>query len=172
VLRPALRLRARVVRVERLRAGDSVSYGRHYVADRPTWVATLPVGHSDGYPREAVKGARVLVNGALYPVIGSVSASHTILSLGPFVGEEHRRWRLVIWRRWSGRCTGDSPNAVASVTGALCTMLMHLSVGLPGLWCRAGMRGGGGSPTAATHARPPARTTAPRAPTANIGCRA
>jgi len=28
-----------------LRVGDSVSYGRRYVAREPTWVATLPVGH-------------------------------------------------------------------------------------------------------------------------------
>ncbi len=62
-LRSAVRLKARVVRVERLRAGGSVSYGRNYVAREPTWVATLPVGHSDGYPRRAVEGARVLVGG-------------------------------------------------------------------------------------------------------------
>jgi alanine racemase len=49
-LRSALRLKARVVRVERLRTGDSVSYGRNYVAQEPTWVATLPVGHADGLP--------------------------------------------------------------------------------------------------------------------------
>ncbi|UCG85014.1 MAG: alanine racemase, partial [Gemmatimonadota bacterium] len=52
-LQPAFRLRARVVRVERLEPGDSVSYGREYVADEATWIATLPVGHADGYPREA-----------------------------------------------------------------------------------------------------------------------
>jgi alanine racemase len=47
-LHPAFRLRARVVRVEQLQPGDGVSYGRDYVADTPTWVATLPVGHADG----------------------------------------------------------------------------------------------------------------------------
>ena len=81
-LRPAFRLRARVVRVQRLRPGDSVSYGRNYVAETPTWIATLPVGHADGYPRAAVNGARVLIGGRLYPVIGAVSASHAIVELG------------------------------------------------------------------------------------------
>jgi alanine racemase len=82
-LRSALRLKARVVRVERLRTGDSVSYGRNYVAQEPTWVATLPVGHADGYPRKAVEGGRVLIGLETYPVIGAVSASHTIVELGP-----------------------------------------------------------------------------------------
>jgi alanine racemase len=81
-LRSTIRLKARVVRVERLRSGDSVSYGRNFVANEPTWVATLPVGHTDGYPREAVEGARVLIDSRTYPVVGAVSASHTIVEVG------------------------------------------------------------------------------------------
>lgn len=81
-LRAAVRLRARVIRVERLRPGDGVSYGRNYVAERPTWIATLPVGHADGYPRRAVAGARVLIGDRLHPVIGAVSASHCIVEVG------------------------------------------------------------------------------------------
>jgi alanine racemase len=81
-LRPAFRLRARVVRGERLRPGDSVSYGRNYVADRPVWIATVPAGHADGYHRTAVQGARVLIGGRTYAVIGPVSASHTIVEVG------------------------------------------------------------------------------------------
>ena len=73
-LRITVRLKARVVRVERLRTGDSVSYGRNYVAHEPTWVATLPVGHTDGYPRKAVEGGRVLIGSRTYPVVGAVSA--------------------------------------------------------------------------------------------------
>ena len=81
-LKPAVRLKARIVRTERLRTGDSVSYGGHYVADKPVWIATVPAGHTDGIPRTAVDGSRVLVNGALYPVIGAVSASHSIIEIG------------------------------------------------------------------------------------------
>jgi alanine racemase len=81
-LRAAYRLKARVVRVDYLAAGDGVSYHRRYVAERPTWTATLAVGHVDGYPSGAVKGCEVLGNGRLFPVIGTVSASHTIIALG------------------------------------------------------------------------------------------
>lgn len=133
-LRPALRLRARVVRVERLRPGDSVSYNRNYMAEEPTWVATIPLGHSDGYPRQAVEGARVLINGALYPPIGAVSASHTVVELGPesdtgaeppvrigdvatLVGPDHPEIH---------------PNALATRTGrSVYDVLMHLSARMP-----------------------------------------
>jgi alanine racemase len=81
-LTPAFRLRAPVVRVERLRPGDTVSYGRTYVAREPVWVATIPVGHTDGYPRQATQGCRILVGARTYPVIGFVSASHCIVEVG------------------------------------------------------------------------------------------
>ncbi len=127
-LRPAFRLRARVVRVEQLRPGDSVSYGRNYVAERPTWIATLPVGHADGYPRSAVNGCRIVINGAAYPVIGAVSASHTIVELGAEqtvnVGDEAT---LVGPDR-----PEIHPNTVAGQAGvSVYDILMHLSAGLP-----------------------------------------
>ncbi len=81
-LRPAYRLKARVIRVDHLAAGEGVSYHRRYVAERPMWTATLAVGHVEGYPSGAVKGCEVLANGRLFPVIGTVSASHTIIALG------------------------------------------------------------------------------------------
>ena len=127
-LRPAFRLRARVARVERMRPGDGASYGRRWIAERPTWTATLPVGHSDGYTRQAVNGARVLIDGRLYPVIGAVSASHCIIEVGEeqtvrvgdvatLVGPDH---------------TGIHPNALAEATGtSVYDVLMHLSPGLP-----------------------------------------
>jgi alanine racemase len=127
-LRPAFRLRAGVVRVEQLRAGDSVSYGRNYIATQPTWTATLPVGHADGYPRNAVKGCQVLINDRLYPVIGAVSASHTIVEVGTektvnvgdvgtLVGPDH---------------VAIHPNTVAERAGvSVYDVLMHLSARLP-----------------------------------------
>ena len=126
-LRPAFRLRARVVRTDRLRPGDSVSYGRDYIATKPTWIATIPLGHGDGYARTAVKGAKVLVGDRLYPVIGAVSASHSIIGVGDeelvhigdvatFLGPD----RPEIY-----------PNEVARVTGSVYDLLMHLNPALP-----------------------------------------
>jgi alanine racemase len=81
-LRPALSLKARVAYVKKLRKGDSAGYNRAYTAQDDVWVATLPVGHADGWPRTAPKGAKVRINGNLYPVIAAVSASHCIVEIG------------------------------------------------------------------------------------------
>jgi alanine racemase len=128
VLRSAIALKCRVVRVEQLRKGDSVSYGRDYVAERPTWIATLPAGHVDGYPRGAVNGARVAIGDATYPVIGAVSASHVIVELGE---SESARVGDV------ATLIGDdpvavSPNEVASAAEAsVYDIFMHLNPMLP-----------------------------------------
>jgi alanine racemase len=81
-LKPVFRVRARVVRVERAREGDGVSFNHRYVARRPTWLATIPIGHTDGYPRNAADGAQVLIGQTLYPVIAVVSSNHTIVEIG------------------------------------------------------------------------------------------
>jgi alanine racemase len=81
-LRPALSLKARVAYVKQLPKGDSAGYNRAYIAKDDVWVATLPVGHTDGLPREAAPLARVRINGALYPIVATVSASHCIVEIG------------------------------------------------------------------------------------------
>ncbi len=125
---PAVRLRARVVRVERLSAGDTVSYGRSYEASEPTWIATIPVGHADGYTRKAVNGAQVLIGDRLYPVIGAVSASHTIIEVG------HDRTLDIgdVATLVGPDDPAIHPNALAAATGtSVYDVLMHLNPGLP-----------------------------------------
>jgi alanine racemase len=127
-LRCAVRLRARVVRVARLRPGDGVSYGRNYVAEKPTWVATLPVGHSDGYPRKAVEGGRVLINGSTFPVIGAVSASHCIVELGDEPAAQVGDVATLL----GPDDPAIQPNNVSEAIGvSVYDILMHLSPELP-----------------------------------------
>jgi alanine racemase len=78
-LRPALALKARPIRLERVAAGETIGYGGLWRADRPSLVATLPVGYGDGYARAygadsgAEGTAHALVRGARAPVVGSVA---------------------------------------------------------------------------------------------------
>ena len=81
-LSPVLSLKSRVVYVKELAAGESLSYHRAWTADRPTRIATLPVGYSDGYPTTAAGSGRVLIRGRQFPVIALVTANHVLLDLG------------------------------------------------------------------------------------------
>jgi alanine racemase len=126
-LRPAVALRARVAYVKKLAAGASAGYERAYMARQDTWVATLPVGHTDGWPRAAAKGARVRINGRLYPVIASVSASHTIVEIG--AEQTVRAGDVATMFDWTD---GSRPEDVAVACGAsVYDLLMHLNPLLP-----------------------------------------
>ena len=126
-LKPAFALRARVLYVKLLRAGESAGYERAYRAKQNVWVATLPVGHADGLPRAAAKGARVRIGDALYPIVASVSASHTIVEVGsePRV----RIGDVATLFDWS---PGSRPEDFATACGtSVYDLAMHLNPLLP-----------------------------------------
>lgn len=126
-LTPAGAFRARVAYVKKLTAGESAGYNRAYVATADTWVATLPVGHADGWPRIAAKGAKVRINDKLYPVIASVSASHTIVEIG--ADPSVKAGDIVTLWDWQ---SGSRPEDVAVACGAsVYDLLMHLGGHLP-----------------------------------------
>ena len=81
---PVVTLKARVVAVRRLRAGDSVSYNASWTAPRDTTVATLGIGYADGMRRLlARKGdARVLLGGRRVAVVGFVAMDLMIVDVG------------------------------------------------------------------------------------------
>ena len=72
-LRPVLSLRAMVAQVRWIGAGESVSYGRTYIADRPVKLATLCIGYCDGVPRQmSGNGGMCIIRGRKVPIIGRV----------------------------------------------------------------------------------------------------
>jgi alanine racemase len=82
-LEPAMELRSYVADVKRCRPGESAGYGRRFVAERDTWLATIPIGYGDGYRRDLSNNAEVLVDGRRLPVAGAVSMDNITVDLGP-----------------------------------------------------------------------------------------
>lgn len=80
-LRPALSLRARVARVHWLQPGQSVSYGRTWVAERRTRIALVPCGYADGLRRGLSNRASVLVRGRRLPIRGRVCMDSCMIDL-------------------------------------------------------------------------------------------
>ena len=81
---PVASLRARVVAVRRLGAGESVSYDATWTAPRETTIATLAIGYADGVRRllGASGEARVLLRARPVPVVGRVTMDLTLLDVG------------------------------------------------------------------------------------------
>lgn len=85
-LRPAMALRARPLRVERLAVGEGVGYGSRWRAERSSVVATLPVGYSDGWPRSSWPGSEALVHGRRVPFVGTVAMDATMVDVTDIPG--------------------------------------------------------------------------------------
>ncbi|MFH1574244.1 MAG: alanine racemase [Acidobacteriota bacterium] len=126
-LRPALRFQARVIYVKQLRQGQSAGYNRAYRARQDVWVATLPIGHADGLPRAAANTGRVKIGGAMYPLIASVSASHSIAEIGSDPRVKAGDLVTVFDEE-----EGSRPEDFAAATGtSVYDLTMHLSALLP-----------------------------------------
>jgi alanine racemase len=82
-LEPALELSSYVAAVKVASAGQSVGYGRRFVSERDTWIATLPIGYADGIPRSLSNNCDALLQGGRYPVVGTVSMDNVTVELGP-----------------------------------------------------------------------------------------
>jgi alanine racemase len=81
-LRPALTWRSEVAFARRLPAGERISYGHRYELAADAWVATLPVGYADGYPRIASSRGEILIRGRRCRVAGTVTMDQTMVDCG------------------------------------------------------------------------------------------
>ena len=80
-LQPTMTLRARVIALRDLQAGDSVGYGGAFTADAPMRIGVAACGYADGYPRVAPTGTPVLVDGQRTRLVGRVSMDMVTVDL-------------------------------------------------------------------------------------------
>lgn len=96
VLRPAMRVCARIISIRDIEAGETVGYNQRWTSARPSRIAVVGIGYGDGYPRHAPNGTPVWINGRFAPIVGQVSMDSLTIDLtdGPqaTVGDE-----VVLW---------------------------------------------------------------------------
>jgi len=72
-LLPAMTLASELIAIQEIQAGESIGYGSRYVAEKAMRIGVVACGYADGYPRHAVDGTPVLVNGIRTAMVGRVS---------------------------------------------------------------------------------------------------
>jgi len=115
-IHPAMSFKTAVIQVKQIERGQSVSYGRTLIADRPMTIATLPVGYADGYNRLLSNRGEVLIRGRRFPVAGRVCMDLIMAAAG--AGDEIRAGDEVVL---FGR-QGDEEISVASICELLGTI--------------------------------------------------
>jgi len=91
-LKPVLRWTTAITHLKQVPAGTPISYGSKWTAQRPSLIATLPVGYADGYPRSLTNQGEVLVRGQRARVAGTVCMDQFMIDVtdvpGVQVGDE------------------------------------------------------------------------------------
>jgi len=78
---PVVHLRAPIVEIRKLEAGDTVSYDATLRVERPARIATMAIGYADGYPRSLSQVGSVLVGGTMAPIAGTVTMDMTMIDV-------------------------------------------------------------------------------------------
>ncbi|OBG22421.1 alanine racemase [Mycobacterium sp. 852002-51057_SCH5723018] len=80
---PAMTVKCAVALVKPVRAGEGVSYGHTWIAERDTNVALMPIGYADGVFRSLGGRLDVLINGRRRPGVGRICMDQFVVDLGP-----------------------------------------------------------------------------------------
>ena len=86
VLEPVMSLKTKIVYLKDAPPGRSISYGRTYITQKQTKIATIPIGYADGYGRILSNKAEALVNGQYVRIVGIVTMDQTLLDVGEVAG--------------------------------------------------------------------------------------
>jgi len=80
-LTPVMELKSRISQVKTLHAGESVSYGRRFTAERETRIAIMPCGYADGLSRSLTNRLTVRLNGQTVQQIGTICMDMCMLDV-------------------------------------------------------------------------------------------
>ena len=96
-LAPAMTLRAPLIAINQLDAGDCVGYGATWSAPESMPVGVVGIGYGDGYPRTVGNGTPVLVAGQRASIVGRVSMDKITVDLRGIAAEVGDT--VVLWGR-------------------------------------------------------------------------
>ena len=80
-LKPVMSVKANIVHLKDVPEDFSVGYGRKYISEKPSRIATIALGYADGYPRPYSSQAKVIVNGVLCPIAGNICMDQCMIDV-------------------------------------------------------------------------------------------
>ena len=132
--KPIMSIKSAVSMVKTIREGDTVSYGRTFVADREMMVATVPIGYADGYPRAMSNKGFVLINGKKAPIIGRVCMDQLTVDITDIQSVEIGTVVTVIGRDGENEITFDD---IAESCGTISYEIMcNVSIRMPRVYIK------------------------------------
>ena len=80
-IEPSLSLRARIITLRDLPAGQGVGYSARFITERPSRIAVINAGYADGISRQRTNRGCALLRGRRVPLVGAISMDLTTLDV-------------------------------------------------------------------------------------------
>lgn len=121
-LEPVLSLKARIVLTKEIQEGESVGYGRSFIAVKRTKIAVLCIGYADGIPRSLSCGkGYVLIKGKKAPIIGNICMDQLTVDISDIPDVQHGDIATLIGDDGNEAITAEQ---VASLAGTITNELL------------------------------------------------
>ena len=106
-LKPVMSLVSHISYVKNIEAGDEVSYGGTFKAEKTMRVATIPVGYADGYPRMLSGKGYVLIKGRKAPILGRVCMDQFMVDVTDIEGAKRGDEVVLLGKQGDERITAE-----------------------------------------------------------------
>jgi alanine racemase len=95
-LKPVIHWTSSISQVKIIRPGESVGYGRSFVAEKEMRIAIIPIGYADGFKRSLSNGVgAVYIQNQRCPVVGSVCMDMIMVDIGAVIIEAHTKVEII-----------------------------------------------------------------------------
>ncbi len=115
-LRPVMTIKSRIALIKKVPRGTSISYGRTFITERESTIATIPAGYADGYNRLLSNRGEVLINGCRAPVAGRVCMDTTMVDVTDVADVTYDSEVVLMGKQGDEAITADE---IASRTGTI-----------------------------------------------------
>jgi alanine racemase len=88
-LKNVITLKTTISQIKNISAGESVGYGRKFIASKPMRIATVPIGYADGLSRRLGNGkGKMFIRKQIAPIVGNVCMDMCMLDVTAVKCEE------------------------------------------------------------------------------------
>ena len=115
-LEPVMSVKTRIMHLKRMDKGRPISYGRTYYTQRPSLIATIPMGYADGLNRHLSNRGQLLIGGKRCPIVGTVCMDLTMVDVTELDEVKFGDEAVIIGRQGNEEITADE---VAELLGTI-----------------------------------------------------
>ncbi len=121
-IKPVMTVKTKVLEIREMEPNRPVSYGLRYYTKEKTGIAVLPIGYADGISRIFTNKGKVMINGKLYPIVGTVTMDQIMVAVDNDVNEGDE---VIFWGNDNHKILKPSDVAdwVGTISYELCTSI-------------------------------------------------